>query len=487
MEIDYRYQPASDTLRAFHFDEARTRVIVGPLGSGKTTAVLVETLRLIDSQNVNKSNERLSRIAIVRNTTVDLKASTLKDWREVVPPELGTPGGVAPITHLIEYQHADGRSKVKAEVMFLGFDELRDVRKIRGLQLTHLVIDEAKEMPKPIVDMLMARIGRYPKKATAKAGTYRHCTVMITNAFDQAHWLYKAMAAKHEGWRFFVQPPGLIKDGDGWRTNPNADNLTNLPDDYYINQVAGRRDDWIRANLANEFIYATTGRPVHPHFSQALHVADVDLEVQAGNDVLLLGVDWGRTPAMIFAQYDDARDQYRVIDEIVMENASAEGLGKAAARRIASRYSDMHVMGWGDPAGKANAQTRDEDCFSILAEHGIEIEPTQTNDFDVRTSAVDAVLTRISEGRPALLVSPACSTLVRGLAGAYFLRRTSSGASEIYADKPVKTPESHICEALQYMLLGSGEAASFSGAESLKLAADFAEIENWHPPQDAFA
>ena len=487
MQIDYKYRPVSDTLRVFHLDRrSRARVIVGPLGSGKTTAALVEVLRLIDEQAPNMSAIRSSRVAIVRNTSVDLKSSTLKDWREVVPPELGAPGGTSPITHVIEYGHADGKTRVRSEVMFLGFDELRDVRKIRGLQLTWLFIDEAKELHKAIVDMLMARTGRFPRKWTLKGGAdLRHGTVMTTNAFDQDHWLYRIMASKPPGWKFYIQPPGLVRDGDTWRTNTTADNLTNLPDGYYVNQVPGKREDWIRVNLANEFVYASTGRAVHPHFSQSLHVADVDLEPQAGNNTLLVGVDWGRTPAMVFAQYDAARDQYRVLDELVMDNASAHGLGVAAARRIASRYSDLAVMGWGDPAGKAQAQTRDEDCFSILAEAGIEIEPVQTNDFDVRTSALDAVLTRLNEGRPAILISPRCQTIIRGLAGAYYLRRVSIGASEIYADKPVKTPESHVCEALHYLLVGAGEATSLAGATALDVPQD--EIVDWFPPQDAFA
>ena len=46
--------------------------------------------------------------------------------------------------------------------------------------------------------------------------------------------------------------PGAVKKEEGiWSVNPKAENLANLPDAYYKNLVQAKKEDWIRANLAN--------------------------------------------------------------------------------------------------------------------------------------------------------------------------------------------------------------------------------------------
>jgi len=47
--------------------------------------------------------------------------------------------------------------------------------------------------------------------------------------------------------------------------------------------------------------------------------------------------------------------------------------------------------------------------------------------------------------------------LVQGLAGAYKFKRVQVSGDERYHEKPDKTKESHIVEALHYGLMGAGE------------------------------
>jgi hypothetical protein len=74
----------------------------------------------------------------------------------------------------------------------------------------------------------------------------------------------------------------------------------------------------------------------------------------------------------------------------------------------------------------------------------------------VRLQAAEAVLTRMHEGRPALSVSPSCTTLIAALDGGYHFRRLKV-AGERYAEEPEKDEYSDPADAFMYGLLGGGE------------------------------
>ena len=69
---------------------------------------------------------------------------------------------------------------------------------------------------------------------------------------------------------------------------------------------------------------------------------------------------------------------------------------------------------------------------------------------------VRGTLGRLIEGKPGFILSPACVELRKALAGRYCYRRVQVGSDERYEDKPSKNRYSHIADALQYALLGSG-------------------------------
>jgi hypothetical protein len=483
------YQPEGRQLSLFHASDARVRVIIGPLGSGKTTAAIIEVLNIIDTQPPDKYGVRRSRGVITRNTTVDLKASTIKDWTSIVPPQFGVPVYSSPIEHVIKYQHADGVTRVEAEVLFLGFDNPKDVRKIRGMQLTWMLSDETKEQPKSIIDMLLARLGRYPRVSEVPNAKYR--AVMITNAPDSDHWIAQSSSAPPPGWEFFIQPGGVVRDGEGrWTTNPQAENLRNLPADYYQQACVNKSDEWIRSNLGNEFVMYADGRPVHPDFSSVIHVARHRLEVLPGVPIQL-GYDFGRTPAAALVQYDAALGQWRVFDEFCTTNTGAAVFAEELLAYLGRTYPGHPVSddSYGDPSGSSMAQTRDETCIGILQDAGLPCWPAPSNDFDLRTAALDTLLRKLQAGRPGIIISPACRMLVRGLTGAYQFRRLQVLGRDQYSDVVDKSPESHVVEALHYVLLGSsdtsvGEAAvPVTGAR----ASEFHKVEQdyggWHPDQ----
>jgi len=63
--------------------------IQGPLGSGKTVALLLRAMRHAQEQHPSPiDNVRYSRWGIVRNTLPDLKRSTVKTWLELFPEHI---------------------------------------------------------------------------------------------------------------------------------------------------------------------------------------------------------------------------------------------------------------------------------------------------------------------------------------------------------------------------------------------------------------
>ena len=72
-------------------------------------------------------------------------------------------------------------------------------------------------------------------------------------------------------------------------------------------------------------------------------------------------------------------------------------------------------------------------------------------------------MTRLIDGKPGILIHKRCKVLRAGLAGKWVYRRLQVVGSERYADKPDKGKYSHVCDALGYYNLGSGEFQAIQG------------------------
>ncbi len=487
------YAPQGRTLRDFQLaiedPKNHHAVIVGPLGSGKTQACLAACLWLIDSAptaielttDIRGEQRdipvRRSRGIIARNTFTELYATTIKDFRAWTD-DLGIghftngSGGQSP-SWSCEYFKADG-SKVIAEIMFLAFDVEQDMRRARGLQCSWVYANEIKELRFSLISLLFSRTGRYPARS-------RQLLFGDTNAPDRDHWVAElALVKRPGGWWFGIQPGGVTMEGGRWVANPAAENIKNLPVNYYANQISGAvSDSYIRQNLANEFVHHSDGRPVHPDFSEQLHVAAT---FATPGYELVCGVDFGRTPACTIGQNIDGR--WFILEEIVSFNSSALPFGREIVHRLNAKYAGYTVRVFCDPAGDAMSQTRDETPIEMLQVAGLtnaEAAPGH-NDFLERTTALDEKLRHLVGGQPAIVIDPSCSTLIGGLAGSYQFKRVQIAGGDRYQDKPDKTAASHVCESLHYALLGGGEAVSLFNMDD----AAFDDIDEWHPPHSYF-
>jgi hypothetical protein len=417
-------------------DDSFVRGIRGPIGSGKTSACIAEILRRSAEQKPSADGVRRTRWAVIRNTYPELSTTTIKSWHMWVPSVVGRWQSMGPPQHRIVTPTQD------MEVMFLALDRPDDIAKLLSLELTGAWINEAREVPKAVLDGLTGRVGRYP--AMIDGGASWSGIFMDTNAPDTDHWWYRlAEEDRPDGFRFFSQPSGLA---------PDAENIANLPAQYYQRTMAGKDDDWIRIYVHGQYGYVQDGKPVYPEYSDSIHCRD-DAPVLLGARVYR-GWDWGLTPACVWGQIL-ADGRFHVFDEMVADNTDIHSFGKAVLEHHAIEYpAHRNVLDIGDPAGMQRSPTAKpgeaNTCFEVMRGMGIHIEPGDQA-LAIRIGSVKAVLKMLTAGKPRFVLHSRCRNLRKGFQGKYQYRRMRITGDERYHDVPDKNSYSHPHDALQYM------------------------------------
>lgn len=465
------YVPPGPVAAAFHRSNAFVRGLMGSVGSGKSSSCWMELFTRACEQKPNGAGVRRTRAAVVRNTYSELKSTTIKtvlEWSPYLQIRWD-----APITGRLKSKLSDGTS-IDLEVLFIALERPEDIDKIGSLELTFAWANEVREVAKPIIDKLTERVGRFPPKKDG-GPTWRG-VVMDTNPPDDDHWYYglaekadealilQTESAEHQLrkagflrpgeplFEFFRQPGGLMKVGGQYVPNPAAENVAHLDGGhaYYLRQLAGKREEWIRAQLCGEYATITDGRPVYPEYNDQVHCMEA---LYIPRLPLLVGLDYGRTPAAVFGQLT-ARGQLRFIDELWGEDIGLEAFASDVIQpHIAMHYPKADILFYGDPAGMAK-ESDERTAFDVLAEAGIVATPAHTNRITGRLEAVRHYLSRMVDGQPALVVDPKCIRLRKGFIGRYYFRRVQT-SGETYKDMPEKNEVSHCADAAQYLALAA--------------------------------
>lgn len=458
MKFELLTKPQGPVLAEYTHSWDRVEFIMGPLGSGKTIQSCQKLFDGMCRQAPNDQNIRPTRWYAIRNTYSDLHTTTIKDWLELFGT-LGQfkGGGMEPPTHRLLFQLED-QTIVESEVVFIALDRPDAVKKLRGSQVTGFWLNEVKELSKAVVDMADLRHGRYPSMAAGGVAPTWHGMIGDTNAPDEDHWYYKqAEEVKPEGWNFHRQPGGLIRAGDSFEPNPNAENIRNLPKNYYVNGMQGKAKDWVLVNLCNEYGFVSDGKPVYPEYVDSVHCLTYDYEPDPDWPVIV-GCDFGRTPAAGFVQYNPSFGRYVAFDELITTDMSAASFAPELKAKIDREYPNFKFTFWGDPSGDNRGQATDDTPLKIMRAHGMMIRGTDTNSPLVRRAAIINPMKKLAmDGKPCFLVSPKCKMWRKGLAGGFKYRRVQVIGDEKYTDEPDKNMYSHICEAGEYALQGAGE------------------------------
>ena len=469
LTVDYVAEP---TAAEFHDSDALIRGLRGPIGTGKSVACVNDAFALSLQQEPYKGVRKV-RGCCVRNTYPELKSTTIKTWLDWYP--MTRMRWDAPITGTVDINLPDG-TRLELEVIFLAVDRPADVKKLKSLDLTWIWLNEVSELAKAVFDMAVGRIARYPRKQEGGA-TYPFLS-MDTNPPDDDHWYYKldqerdddAIEALQKTLReladftrplmeFFALPPALLPVGRGdsltWRPNPEAEGVRHqsLGIAYWLNQVAGKAESWIKVYLCGEYGTVLGGKPVYPEFRQRFHVAKADFKPIVGLPILL-GWDFGLTPALVIAQATQS-GQLRIIEEACGTDIGIREFARNVAKPLLkTKYKGFEVLSWADPAGRSRSQiSHQETCIKELNRAGIPTQSAWTNEFSARREAVAGFMTKMPRGEPGMLISPRCKVLIKGFAGRYHYERMEVTGEERFRDVPAKNAASHPHDALQYIAL----------------------------------
>lgn len=441
-DLIIKYEPSGPTVKRFHESKAFFRGIMGPLGSSKSTACVLEILRRSQLQKKSPDGIRRTRWAIIRNSYPELKTTTLKTWAQWCPTSFGKINMDSPFMHHVKAGDLD------MEVLFLALDRPEDARKLLSLELTGAFLNETREIPKTILDALTGRVGRYP--AMIQGGATWFGIIADTNPPDEQSWWYRlAEEETPDEFEFFKQPSGR---------SPEAENLNNLPERYYERLMAGKDEDWVKVYVDGEYGFLIEGKPVFPQYRDSLHCAQAIIEPDP-HFGLMIGVDFGLTPAAVIAQkFPDGR--WLILDELTTDNTGPKRFAELLNQYVALNYSDYNVVAaFADPSGAYGADSEDETAIGIM-NHVTKwkFKPAPgDNTLGARLECVRNVLNRLIDGKTGISLSTKCKTLRKGFSSGYHYKLASSGNGAVVNETPNKNEYSHVHDALQYLLLGGGE------------------------------
>lgn len=201
---------------------------------------------------------------------------------------------------------------------------------------------------------------------------------------------------------------------------------------------------------------AHAGRTVFPDYRKDFHSTREKIRLEPGLP-LLLGVDFGLTPAIIVCQL--VGTQLRALREFIETDGSIRKLAPVAMGWLQTNYPDYVRDGmfytFVDPAGVRRSEADENTAVNELRKAGFLGIRSGPVDWESRRAAVEYFLTRVSKGGPGLLVSESgCPLLHEGLAGGY---RYPDSYTEVEPDKarPIKDRYSHPADGFQYVCAGA--------------------------------
>jgi hypothetical protein len=400
---------------------------------------------------------RRTKWAVVRNTYRELEDTTLATWLMWYPEAVFGRFNYGTMTHHVRV------NDIECDVLFRALDRPDDIKKLLSLELTGAWGNEARELPRAIIDVLGDRVEQYPPRRTLDDGTEYGCTwggvFLDTNSPDEDHWWFEAEANPPEGWEFFTQPGALMEVEGKFVRNPMAENIRNLNGghEYYLKRVAGKKKSYVRVYYCNQFGYVEEGKRVHPEYNDSIHVAPSPLVPDSRHPVVV-GFDFGLTPAAAFFSRRPS-GQWWLFHELVTENIGIKQFAELVLiPYLIENLLDYSITYYGDTHGNVGAQTDKKTPGQIFEALGIRVVMPDLGTGDtIRREALAQPLSRMIDGQPGLLVDRNCKTIRKGLSSKFYYKRVQVVGDEKYHDKPEKNFWSHVCEAAEHAMVGAGE------------------------------
>ena len=462
---------APPTISQFLQSDCFGRLIWGPVGSGKSTACIVETARRMAQQAPGEDGLRHTRFAIIRQSLKDLKGTILKDIRQWFGPIADWK--VSESTLYLRY------GDVESEWPFIPLDEPDDIKRLLSLQLTGAFINECIETDVDILSDIAGRVGRYPNNefgACTWSGIWADTNAPIIHT-PWANFMDKPPPE----WQVFHQPGGHTDEAENLaHLNQTAETMLLAEDDpariaqgrgYYNRLLSVGSPDYIRRYVWSQFGRDPSGAAVFAEsFKYDYHVSTVPLD-PVYSRMLVVGQDFGRSPWSLITQLDHS-GRLLVLEEVPGRGPTGENIGLQLHCRqnlipvlTSQRYAGRPFVLVGDPTGMSRDSLFEMNSFDLLKGCGLNAEPAPTNDLDPRLRGVESFFGRNVQGGPAILIDGTrCPTLVAALNGQYKFAVTPDASGGTFQKTvPEKLhPWSDVADCLQYACLVTGNQGAYA-------------------------
>lgn len=445
----------SPTGELFIRDRSFGKVIMGPVGGGKSTLCLMDLITRAYSQDPFNGLRR-TKFAIVRNTAAQL-LSTVKplidEWLVSMPlQQHGRALGQWRITEKTFEIRGPGPldddgepTQVHTELVLLAADTPDDVRRLLSLQLSAAWVEEAREIDPEILKGLLGRVDRFPSKVAG--GVTYPGVIASTNAPAMDTYWQGLIEEPPENFAVFIQPSAVLDDGS---INPEAENLEYLSEDYYPNLMAANTKEWVEVYLRNKFGPGNAGQPVYrASFKRSFHTAASPLAaIPSQGSPIIVGCDNGLQAAAVIMQ-QDARSRVNVLSSCYVDKDITMGFEKFLDTLLiphlsnkyprAARSNFLFVM---DPACFQRSQLNEATLAQAVTARGYPAVRASTNDPEKRVAAVEGLLTRAIDGQAGMLIDPSNAHLLKALEWGYRYKKSADGSVTLTFDK---NHFSHIC------------------------------------------
>jgi hypothetical protein len=427
---DIVFNPPASLAEFWHSDRFY-QWIIGPLGSTKTTNVIMKLMSVACNQAPNPlDGKRHTRFVLARNTLPQLKTTVLTDIQQWFPG-LYT---LKVAENKLEFRFGD----VVSDWYMLPLSETEDQRRLLSMQLTLVYFNEFREIPIDLVAAAAGRVGRFPSKAHGGC-TYAGVWGDSNPPSESSEW-YNFLVKSPPSNMTYVHQPGAFDPGCDWRQY--------LPDNYYENLLEGHDPTWIDVHIHSKWGEDVSGQAVFRNtFSPSRHIVD-----QLNYDptrAIVVGIDTGRNPAAVFVQLD-VRGRVLVLSSVHAENM---GIKKFLLTKVKPHVAERYPMGRFfvsmDPAARQRSQIGEQSVIDAVREEGFTALLASTNDIEPRLRALEKPMLLMLDDSPGLLIDrSANASLITALSYEYRYSRRRDGDLEEKPEK--KHPWSDLVDALGY-------------------------------------
>ncbi len=434
----FDYTPPG-TLTDFFRSDKRVRFVRGPIGSAKSTAMVMELFRRTCQQPRASDGLRYTRFVIVRNTLQQIKETCLQTVYKCIRP-------------LVYYKVSDQKlllnfNDIRSEWILLPLDTPDNINKLLSLEITGGWVSEAREIDPEIVHNVLSRCGRYPSALMGLCDW--HGIIAESNSFSEdSPWYALLEQDLPTNWGYFIQP--------GAR-DPQADWLQYLLPTYYDDLLESNRSqgNWVDQYIDNKIGPSLSGQAVYAQiFDRKFHIsASAGPLTPSYLSPIVIGMDTGRHPAAVTTQID-ARGRLLILSSIHGDNMGMEKFVKTVlVPHLTERFhGPARYFIAVDPAARQRSQIGEESVRDALKRLGFSVIIAPTNNISPRLRAVERYLSTQIDGGAGFLVDPHWNAvLIRGFLHDYRFQRVRSGELKEIPEK--NHPASDLHDALQYACL----------------------------------